>query len=453
MKPNYFHTIIERKFKEMKINLNRLSQMTGINRGTLSAIFNHHTPKLPSVTQLDKITQALGYEEGYFYDSYIEEYFAEFTPHWRKLKPLLQKCVELEFIVKIERILDLLMEQNNQTTFVFELAELWVGTKSPAALIPFYEYVIKNEKYRHNENVAISRYRIFQLHLKNTDFDNNIREAIKFENYREELPIDYKLDALLKLINIYFDHHDYEKIGRYTDELNELAVEIYNQRLHMKKKKDGSPVLNAERHLVVYYGQSYLSKGTSLEEMGKYKQALEYPAKYADLSWFEGLDHTGRLEVEKFKTFSYANDLTLRVLMGQVDKIPEYIQFLKRNPGEILNGFITLFKVEDGHDIPIQSIFEEFLDIITKFENNEFIEGNYYNRSAVLGKLETLYRHLAIYHFKKERYTEGVRYLSKCLTLANQINKKSEFNEYPELMNILKEWSLLMERNQKNDHS
>ncbi|WP_411347689.1 DNA-binding protein [Paenibacillus sp. WLX2291] len=425
--------------------------MTGINRGTLSSIFNHYKPKLPSVIQLDKITKALGYEEGYFYDSYIEEYFAEFTPHWRKLKPLLKRCVELEFISKIERILDHLMEQSNQTTFVFELAESWIFDKSPSALIPFYEYVIKNEKYRHNENLAISRYRIFQLQLKYTDFDSNIRAAIQFENYRDELPVDYKLDALLELINIYFNHHDYEKIGKYADELNELVLEVYNQRLHMKMKKDGSPVLNLQRHLVVYYGQSYLSRGTSLEEMGNYKQALEFPPKYADLSWFEGLDDIGRLEVEKFKTFAYANDLTLRVLMGQTDKIPEYIQFLKLNPGEILNGFITLFKVEDGHNIPIQSIFDEFLDIIIKFENDEAIEGNYYNRSAVLGKLETLYRHLAIYHFKQERYAEGVRYLSKCLTLANQINKKSEFNEYPELMNILKEWSLLMERNHKND--
>ncbi|WP_046213477.1 helix-turn-helix domain-containing protein [Paenibacillus wulumuqiensis] len=450
MKKKFFHTIIVEELTKKTINHNKLSQITGINRGTLSSVLNSNSAKLPSIDHLDKITQALGYREGWFYDHYIEEYFQGHTHHWKKLKPLLYRCIELNFSEKIEKILNWLTEDDSQISQIFNLAEQWYAEGERHALLLFYETVIKNEKNRHSERTILSHYRVFLLNSAGTDFESKLRAAIKFEPFYDELDLNYRLDALFKLINIYFIHRDWQKMYKYCAEMRVLATKAYEQRLHMQQKKNGDRIFITERHLVVYYAHSFLMEGLIADEQGDYAKSLSYIKHYNNLDWFEGLDETGRKEVEKIHNIAIANELSLHLLMGNTSKLSEYLQFLEQHPPEILPGMVTVLQAANKHDFSLDHIYPKLLQHLEYIESATHLKNNYYDNANTMDMLEKLYRQLAVYHFRQANYSEGIEYMSKCLAIANQINKKSEFTEYPELLKVLKEWSLLMQRHKES---
>jgi len=451
MRKFYFHTVITNELNNKKLNLNKISQLTGINRGTLSVVLGKDASKLPSIDHLDKITQALGYPEGWFYDHYIEEYFQDHTPHWKKLKPLLHRCIQLNFSGKIEKILNWLIEDESQVSHIFNLAEHWYTEGQRQELILFYETVIKNEKNRHSERNIISHYRIFLLTSMSTNFDDKLHAAIRFEPYCDELDLDYRLDALLKLINIYFIHRDWQKMYKYCIEMRELATKAYEQRLHIQHKKNGERLLMTERPLIVYYAHSFMMEGLIADEQGDYAKSLTYIESYKNLDWFEGLDADGKKELEKIHNIARANELNLHVLMGNVSKLPEYLQFLEQHPHEILPGMVTVLQAANKHDFSLDDVYATLLQHLEYIESAAHLKDNYYDNANTMDMMEKLYRQLAVYYFRQASYSQGIEYMSKCLAIANQINKKSEFTEYPELLKVLKEWSLLMERNQKAD--
>lgn len=438
------HSILENELKNKSINMSQLNKITGINRGTLSQIFNNKPQQLPSIAQLDKITAALNHQAGYFYDLYIESYFDQSTPHWKRLKPLLYQCVKLGLIIQIERILELLMEDLSHTRTIFALAEEWHSDGYIQELLPFYECIIKNEKFRHAEHVAISHYRIFRLSLSEDDFEANLRAAIRFEPYRNEMPIDYCLNSLFKLTNIYFSMHEWEKSMLYADEMRVLSNYVYECKLHLKKSDLENETFLLDRHLVTYYGHSYLMIGVCLEEQKKYQESLNYVQKYENLEWFEGLNEDGQNEVNKLKIFAKANFLSLNILLGNQSYLNKYTNFLEKNPSEILPGLMTILQSANKYEFEVNYIIDKFYYIFDYNGEDELIIDSYYSVLNTLDRYEILYRQMAIYYFRNGNYTEGIQYISKCLAVSNRINKKSDFAEYPELLNLLKEWSLLL---------
>jgi transcriptional regulator with XRE-family HTH domain len=77
--------------KREGLNINQFSRVTGMNPGTVSSMVNGNRPL--SVKQLDRITEIMGHPKGQFYEQYIEEYLAEITPNWRRIKPFLYNCI------------------------------------------------------------------------------------------------------------------------------------------------------------------------------------------------------------------------------------------------------------------------------------------------------------------------------------------------------------------------
>ncbi|WP_411343378.1 hypothetical protein ACE3MZ_17305 [Paenibacillus sp. WLX1005] len=452
MRGNQLHTIIENEMRRAGVNFNQLSQLTNINRGTLSSIFNTSSLKLPSIEQLDKITESLNLNIGYYYDVYIEEYFRDFNPHWKKLKPLVYRCLRPQFQKQLKRILELLMESNINLSKLFIFTESWFEEGYRDELLLCYKYVIKFEKYNYSEQTVLSRYRIFYIESSNNDFEKDLHAAIEFGSHYSELDEHYRLDALLKLINIYFRHCQWDKVIELSKEMNLVSKNVYERKLHLQKDENEKVIFRTERHLLVYYAQSFLMPQAALEAQGKYKEAYTYIAHYKDLSWFENLDQLGMIELQKFQKFAIANELNILISMGDFKKLPEYMQFADQHPDELLPSMYCIVLSANKNDFSLINDYDWILEKLNFIEQSN-IEDSYYEVIYSLDWLEKLYRQLAIYHFRYANYSEGVRYLSKCLALANQFNKKSEFNEYPELMNILKEWSLLMERNHKNDPS
>ncbi len=346
---------IETELKQRGYTFSSFSKISGINRGTFSAMLNSNPPKPISVRQMDLITKALGYPDGWLYELYIEECFYEGKGHWKRIKPFLLRCVELKRRDFIQKVLSRLTEDLSYVPTIFELAEELHAEGKEKESIPFYECVVENERYYHSERLAISQYRLFSYSL-NKDLENNRQLAMKFAPFRKNLPENYQLDALLKLANVYFQVLDCETAVHYAKELMVLATIIYEMRIQARAKKSEVRTLNTERHLIVYYGQAYLIQGNALEKQGKYEDAMRFIPYYADLTGFEELDELGMLEARKFKMWAKANRLNLEILMGDMTRLPAYVDLIRNNPQEILHGLLTIMESANNYNHSIDDI-------------------------------------------------------------------------------------------------
>ncbi|WP_046213476.1 helix-turn-helix domain-containing protein [Paenibacillus wulumuqiensis] len=416
-------SIVEQEIQQKGYNLSRFSQVSGMNRGTLSLILNGNPSKLPSIPQMDKIAEALGYEQGWLYELYLEECFDREVPHWRRLKNFLYRCIQLNKEELIGKALHRLMEDCSQTAAVFDAAEEWYDAGHRQILLPFYHYVTMNEKYRHAERLAISHYRIFRL-SQSENFENNLRAAITFEPYRHELPVGFRLDGLLKLANIYYNQHMWEKAEYFADELHELSTSAYDHRIHMINGIDEERGLQTERHLVVYYGQGYVMKGNSLFLQERYDEALEYIYKYENLNWFEGLGEEGRREVNKLSGFARANFLALHLLTGNNNRLSEYLDFLRNDINEVLPGLIFIVEAANKYNFIIDDIINEFLDTVTKMEEELQTKSGYYQSDVSMERYISLYKKLAIYFFKNRSYNKAIDNVIKCMNLSVRFKSK-----------------------------
>ncbi|WP_068497154.1 helix-turn-helix domain-containing protein [Paenibacillus kribbensis] len=410
---------IETELKQRGYSFSSFSKISGINRGTFSTMLNSNPPKPISVRQMDLITKALGYPEGWLYELYIDECFYEGKGHWKRIKPFLLRCVELERKDCIQKVLSRLTEDLSYVLTIFELAEeLHKGGKVEES-VPFYECVVENERYYHSERLAISQYRLFRIQL-GTNAEENLKLTIQFSPFLYRLPAAYQLDALLQMTNIYSSLHKWSQTIFYSKKLLELAMHIYEYRVAQENKNynDLEPYFS-ERSLVVYYGQALLMQAFSLQKQELYQEAKKIVSQYADLSWFKGLDEVGQREVEKLKMYATANGYVLDLLMGDKSNLENYILLLEENEKEILPGILTLLEVANKHSFDIDYILQHFSNYIQKFTENEdaLYMDDYCNFNL----------QLSMYQLNCENYTEGINTILRNLKLATLVNSSNVF--------------------------
>ena len=401
-------------------------QSLGINKGVISAILNNNPPKPISVRQIDLITKGLGYAEGALYDLYVEECFFNEKPNGRRISAFLIRCAELGKEDCIAEVLSRLMENLIYVALIFSIAEKLYMSEMTKESIIFYRCVAEHEKYQHSERLAISQYRIFSATI-GLDSELNMEATLQFVPYRKRLPENYQLDALYQLLNIYYTMNKYDKVEQYADELIVLSNIVLQDETSRRLGKRSYEPLVTEKPLFVYYAYGYLMKGSALESLERYEEAMKYVAVYADLSWIEGLDQEGLLIVEKYRMWAIANTYSLEILMGNVNILPSYTQILKDNPKEILTGLLTIMRSANRHGFSVDDILELFSDVFQEYQKDPFsnINNGY---SDVINRVSfaNLCYEIAKYQFGNKRYREGMRNTLQSLTINAKINKKGE---------------------------
>ncbi|MDQ0492705.1 helix-turn-helix domain-containing protein [Paenibacillus brasilensis] len=226
---------IETELKQRGYSFSSFSKISGINRGTFSTMLNSNPPKPISVRQMDLITKALGYPEGWLYELYIDECFYEGKGHWKRIKPFLLRCGELGRKDYIQKVLSRLTEDLSYLPVIYALAEELDANGKGGDAIPFYECVIENEKYRYSERLAISQYKRFKA-CTMSDLEKSLELVLKFIPYRNLLPEHYQLEGIHKIINIYFYLHKWDEVEKYGHELKNLAYVIYMNQQKRRRK-------------------------------------------------------------------------------------------------------------------------------------------------------------------------------------------------------------------------
>ncbi|MFD1904168.1 helix-turn-helix domain-containing protein [Paenibacillus rhizoplanae] len=125
---------MEEYLKQTALTITQFAKRSQLHSGTLSNIINGHRPI--AMQQLDRITRAMGQEEGFFYDLYITNYIIEGSTDWRRVGPLLLRCAELDKLDSIRRIARHVMDNLMYAPLLFDTAEELFNAGKKRRLLP-----------------------------------------------------------------------------------------------------------------------------------------------------------------------------------------------------------------------------------------------------------------------------------------------------------------------------
>jgi len=402
---------LEREILQQGYSLSSFSHTSGVNRGVLSATLNSSTPRPISINQLDRMNMALGKPEGWLYELFIEECLSlEQKPNWRRVRPLIVRCVELQRSDLIDRILYLLLEDPSYIDEVFCLAENLIQKEEKLAIL-LYRYVIEYERNSHSERLVVSHYRIFKSLIGN-NIETNLKAALTFAPYRNLLPIPMQLDALLKLANIYYSLQDWAQTINMADEIYILSSKVYQLRMQARQDQRVIPFLDLERPLVVYYGQGLLLKCAVYEQEEMYDKAQVYVDLFADLQWFEDEHVDNQYYIDRFQFYSIIHTMNLELLTGKEQGLDRYLQILEQHPQEVLPSTLIILEAANKYGYNIDQLLSRYEDIIYPADILDYLIAgskaryNYQDVTIGINRYINLYYQLAIYHCDRNIYDE-----------------------------------------------
>lgn len=407
-------TYLQQYIDENEISINKFSDVVGINAGTICNILSGNRPI--AVQQLDRITAGMDLEEGHYYDLYIQECFDQESPDWRRLGPLLRRCAELNRLEDVEFILRYTLDNLNYIPLLFDLAEQFFEEGKKEAAILLYENIAESERTQHSERLALCQYRLFLLRL-NDDQENNLLVATYFEPFVERLDEDYQLDAINELLNINISLRRWDRVEQNAQKLLNKALKqykLFGNNNH--KRKTINP-------LIFYILYAYLEFGDVYFHLGQYSKALEYVEMYADANWIDNPDKEDKIILKQFESWAIANRYMYQIMAGQIDILPQYVEYIAVRENDIFIGLYTVITAANHYKINIDDILERFSNYL-HFKKQENAFGRI-SEQVTLSQYPDFTKQLAIYYFRNQKLAEGVNFLVESLASAIKINNES----------------------------
>ncbi|WP_410770471.1 transcriptional regulator [Fontibacillus sp. BL9] len=404
--------------KKEDLNLRKLATLADINAGTLSAIFNKN--KVFTVEHLDRITSVMNLPEGHFYTHYIEEYLSNSTPDWRRVRPFLYRCMELDKLDCIKKINDILMENLMYSPLLFETAEDFFqrGKKEASALL--FESISSSEKHQHSERLAFCQYRLFLIR-QGTDQEQNYQAAIQFELYVDRLDEIDQLDALKDLANTYRAFYKWDKVDKLAQAL-EYKGKVQYYWAHHSEEKDNRK--KPGRPLFFYSAYAKLLRACVSEARRNYEEALNYTYAYLELDWVKESDPDTIHWIEILKEWAQANIYAYKLLSGDVGILPQYLEYIKPKKDEILPALFNIVDAANRFNLNVDDALLQFSAYINDYIEQPQTIGSYTNQ-LIANAFADFSHELAYYYFNRNRYLDGFKYVLVSLGLSSKINKRS----------------------------
>ncbi|MNW50926.1 hypothetical protein D3C74_283910 [compost metagenome] len=247
------------------------------------------------------------------------------------------------------------------------------------------------------------------------------------------------------LSEIYALRFNWSEVENYADELCQFTEALYHRRIW--RDEDFKP----KRPLVYYYGRAFLIKSSSYEYRGMFEESKKWIPKYADLSWFEGLDEAGKAEVVQLKMFAYANWMCMDIKSGNRDLIGEYIKFLEEHPGEVVEGLTTLIEAANRHNYFIDEILYNFATEIDDYRKIEQSSISNYKAPSHIFRRSVFFQNYALYYFRKGLYEEGIHNLLFSLELSIFLTSKDLIVNNMALFELHRSYASLKQNNKYSE--
>ncbi|KGE19427.1 DNA-binding protein [Paenibacillus wynnii] len=402
------------------INCSQLGRKAGLNAGTVSSILKGN--RVMAVDQLDRMTAVLCLPKGHFYEQYIQECMVEAVPNWRRIRPLLYRCVELDKLDCIRQIVNLLMDNLTYSPLLFEAAEFFFkeGKRKAAALL--YESVAASERRQYSERLAFCQYRLFTLKLGD-DQELNYQAALQFEPFVERLDEIDQLDALRDLANIYRSLRRWDKVNLVAIELGHKAgIQLrLRQQTEVKSQDQKQP----SRPLFVYLAFSNLLRGAVCDARGEHEQAIQYNNAYSDLSWVKETDADTQHWIKLYKEWAQANICVSSLMSGNESVLSDYVTYIERNKDELLTGLLNIIKAANCYDFDVDEIIIHFkMEIISYIQEQQQAVG-VYTQQTISEQLTRFLYEIAHYYLRRGGYTSGFKYLLDGMKKSSIVNNET----------------------------
>ncbi len=422
---------LEQFSKQNGLNISQLSKQAGLNTGTMSAIL--HSQRVLSVHQLDRITTVMNLPDGHFYEQYIQECLNEVAPNWRRIKPFLYRCAELDKLDCIKQTVNLLLDNLVYSSPLFEVAEDLIAQGKRMAAAILYESVALSEKSQHSERLAYCQYKLFLTRL-GSDQEQNYRAAIQFEPFAERLDEIDQLDALKNLADTYRSLRRWDKVLKISKKLKRLAKIQYSLS-HSRKKNNHDLVKKLPRPLFFYVVFGNMLIGDAYYEQEDYESALQILSEAADLAWVKETDKETLHWKNLFQEWTQANTLLTKLMAGDVELLPEYVNYFEKKENEILTGLWNIMIVANRYKINVDHILAKFESVLSNVLEQE--ENEIYNQQNTDNQLIGLLNELTDYYLFRENYEQGFKSLMDGLKKSTMINDESSIRQSVRLMNVL----------------
>lgn len=399
--------------KENQIVISHFAEQANINPGTLSKIMNG-VIQVP-VGTLDRITAALNLEPGALYEIYIYECFNEGSPDWRRCKPLINRCAELNKLDCLDQLVGIVMDNLNYSPMLFDVAEILNKQNYHEAALIIYKKVAESERFQHAERLATCQYRIF----KNSLTDNqeiNLECAALFEPFIKRLGEAEQLDALKDLINLLMSLHRWDKAKYLAEEMGRIAKNLYEQK-HKRNRSFTKPA----KPLFGYILYSNLILGTISEEKNDFESALNYVSQYEDHEWIIETDEFAEATKYQFAEWAKANRYLYRLMSGEVSVLEEYVEYIASNDNEILRALFKIVKAADMYNFNIDSILQRFEHVILNQIKENGRVGTY-TTEIIEDGIANFLADVGVYYTKKDEYSIGINFFLESLAISAKIN-------------------------------
>ncbi|WP_091020022.1 MULTISPECIES: helix-turn-helix domain-containing protein [Paenibacillus] len=403
-KMHNIRSYFDKYLKDNGYKLQQFSEIVDINVGTLSAIIRG--TRLISMNQLDRITSAMGLEQGCFYDMYGVEYFIESAPHWRRLEPFIYRCAELGKLDVIQQVITHVTDDHSYIDELFEIAEELYNKGMKQAALILYECVSECEKYQHSERLAMCQYRIFLISINLKKFDN-LNAAIRLEVYVEKLNEEVQLDAIKELANVYSTMHLWEKVYSLAEELERKSDAL------LRFKSRGRTKRITDYPLITYKAYAILLKASVFKERKEYAMALKYTDIYERIVDISDPSEEEGVITAKFKRWAQGNRITINLMSGNQEFIHEYLNYLEAYSEETLTAFINIIEVANEQSLKIEFDLEEYEDKIKRFYLDRGCNSRIITHRYMLFNYE-----LAKYKCNRQEYQNGIDIILYNLSLS-----------------------------------
>lgn len=255
---------LEEYLRQKGLSITEFAKRSQLHSGTLSNILRGHRPI--AMQQLDRITEAMGQEKGYFYDLYIDDYIIRGSSDWRRIGPLLLRCADLNRLGSIQRLARHIMDNLMYAPLLFDSAEELFKARKKEAAAAIYEIVAEAERYQHSERLALCQFRLFIISLSD-DQNRNLWAANRFEPFVERLDEVDQLDALKELANTYRSLQRWDKVDECAAKMGHKARIQYDLKVQHEHRAS-EPVKLPGRPLFFYIAYSDLLRGMFVMSLG-----------------------------------------------------------------------------------------------------------------------------------------------------------------------------------------
>ncbi|MDT0124464.1 transcriptional regulator [Paenibacillus sp. RRE4] len=405
---------LEIYLKTNHMTLNQFSEISGVNSGTLSGTLNGSRPI--GMQQLDRITEGMRLEEGYFYDLYIQECFVHSSPDWRRLRPFLYRCAELDKVKYMEEAVNLIMDNLSYAPLLFELAEQLYHEGRLIAARPLYRCVAESEKMQHSERLALSQYRLFTIGLSK-DQMSNLALATQFEFFVDRLDEPYQLDGLNDLINVYASLRRWDKVRIFAEQLKIKAMIQYEFNKNAKVVEHRS-----KKQVLFYVLYADLALGEACFFYEEYREGLQFVSSYADASWVTRPKEEEIVVIRQFEEWAEGNRYLYELMSGKTEVIQDYLNYISKKEKEIFPALCAIVSAANRFDINVDLVLNQYESYTTYQEQNSRI--GKISEQYTSDQYGALLINLGKYYLMRERYIKGFGAILNGLDFAIRIRNK-----------------------------